>query len=237
MGVTERLTIAFADAGAGLQGVAIAGVGTLLALGERLTVAPPPQLSGDDGAWLLRAGDAYELALEAGGDAAALADGTRIWLCRATDTVGAQQLSGLATLSRGPAGADAVERSIAILFEDQLGFALTARGPRGERGHDAEQLEAVSFRGEPLEPATIEKPRLSTTFDADGRLTRAGIELWETADAEFALRIGGETLAHGELLHPDGARTQIAFVSWHHNGHRGPGSYAITTATQASLPA
>ena len=237
MDVTERLTIAFADAGAGLQGVAIAGVGTLLALGERLTVAPPPQLTGDDGAWLLGAGDAYELALEAGGDAAALADGTRIWLCRATGTVGAQQLSGLATLSRGPAGADAVERSIAILFEDQLGFALTARGPRGERGHDAEQLEAVSFRGEPLEPATIEKPRLSTTFDADGRLTRAGIELWETADAEFALRIGGETLAYGELLHPDGARTQIAFVSWHHNGHRGPGSYAITTATQASLPA
>jgi len=237
VGVTERLTIAFADAGAGLQGVAIAGVGTLLALGERLTVAPPPQLTGNDGAWLLGAGDAYELTLEAGGDAAALADGTRIWLCRATGTVGAQQLDGLATLSRGPAGADAVERSLAILFEDQLGFALSARGPRGERGHDAEHLEAVRFRGEPLEPTTIEKPRLSTTFDAEGRLTRAGIELWETADAEFALRIGGETLAHGELLHPDGARTQIAFLNWHHDGHRGPGSYAITTPGQASLPA
>lgn len=237
MGVTERLTIAFADAGAGLQGVAIAGVGTLLALGERLTAAPAPALSGDDGAWRLSAGDAYELTLEAGGDAAALADGTRIWLCRATGTIGAEQFDGLATLSRGPAGMDVVERSLAILFEDQLGFALAARGPRGERGHDEEQLEAVGFRGEPLEPVTIEKPRLSTTFDADGRLTRAGVELWETADAEFALRIGGETLAHGELLHPDGARTQIAFVSWHHDGHRGPGSYAITTPAQASLPA
>lgn len=237
MGVTERLTIAFADSGAALQGVAIGGVGTLLALGERLTAVPPPALTGNDGAWRLSAGDAYELALEAGGEAAALADGRRIWLCRATGTIGAEPLDGLATLSRGPAGADEVERSLAILLEDQLGFALTARGPRGERGHDEEQLEAVSFRGEPLEPATIEKPRLSTTFDADGRLTRAGIELWETADAEFALRIGGEALAHGELLHPDGARTQIAFVSWHHDGHRGPGSYAITTPAQASLPA
>ena len=237
MGVTERLTIAFADAGAELQGVAIAGVGTLLALGEQLTAAPAPALTGEDGDWLLSAGDAYELTLKAGGEPAALADGTRIWLCRATGTIGDRQLDGLATLCRGPAGPDAVERSLAILFEDQLGFALTARGPRDERGHDAEQVEAVRFRGEPLEPSTIEKPRLSTTFDADGRLTRAGIELWETADAEFALRIGGEALAHGELLHPDGARTQIAFVSWHHDGHRGPGSYAITTPAQASLPA
>jgi hypothetical protein len=230
VGVTERLTIAFADTSALLEGVAIAGVGTLLASGEQLTAAPPPELRGDDGAWQLSAGDAYELALEAGGEAAALGDGTRIWLCRATGTIGGQQFDGLATLTRGPAaGAGALERSLAILFDEQLGFALTARGPRGERGHDEEQLEAVRFRGDPLEPATIEKTRLSTTFDAGGRLTRAGIELWETADAEFALRIGGEARAGGELVHPDGAHTQIAFVSWHHDGHRGPGSYAITT--------
>ena len=229
MGVTQRLTIAFADASAELQGVAIAGVGTLLARGARLTAAPPPQLSGDEGAWRVSAGDAYELALEASGDGAALADGTRIWLCRATGTIGAERFDGRATLTRGPAGATAVERSLAILFEDQLGFALAARGPRDERGHDEEQLEAIAFRGEPLELATIEKPRLSTTFDGEGRLIRAGVELWETADAEFALRIGGETLAHGELVHPDGARTQIAFIGWHHDGHRGPGSYTITT--------
>jgi hypothetical protein len=233
VGVTERVTIAFADASAVLQGVAIAGVGTLLARGARLTAATAPQLSGDDGAWRVSAGDDYELALTAGGDGAALADGTRIWLCRATGTIGVEDFDGRATLTRGPAGADAVERSLAILFEDQLGFALAARGPRDERGHDEEQLEAIAFRGEPLELATIEKPRLSTTFDAEGRLIRAGVELWETADAEFALRIGGETLAHGELVHPDGARTQIAFIGWHHDGHRGPGSYAITTPARA----
>jgi hypothetical protein len=229
VGVTERLTIAFADAGAALAGVAIAGVGTLVALGERPTVAPPPRLTGEDGTWQVSGDDAYELALEAGGEAATLTDGTRIWLCRATGSIGDQPLDGRATLSRGPAAAGALERSLAILFDDQLGFALAARGPRGERGHGEEQLEAVAFRGEPLEPTTIERPRLSTTYDADGRLTRAGIELWETADAEFALRIGGETLAHGELAHPDGARTRIAFLGWHQDGHRGPGSYAITT--------
>ena len=233
MGVTQRLTIAFADASAPIQGVAIAGVGTLLALGDRPTTAPPPQLSGDEGAWRVSAGDAYELALEASGDGAALADGTRIWLCRATGTIGVEDFDGRATLTRGPAGADAVERSLAILFEDQLGFALAARGPRDERGHDEEQLEAIAFRGEPLELATIEKPRLSTTFDGEGRLIRAGVELWETADAEFALRIGGETLTDGELVHADGARTRIAFVGWHHDGHRGPGSYAITTPARA----
>ena len=233
MGVTERVTIAFADAGAELQGVAIAGVGTLLARGARVSGAPPPQLSGDEGAWRVTGGDDYELALTAEGEGAALADGTRIWLCRATGTLGAEQFDGRATLTRGPGRTDVVQRSLAILLEDQLGFALAARGPRDERGHDEEQLEAIAFRGEPLELATIDKPRLSTTFDGEGRLIRAGIELWETTDAEFAVRIGGEALARGELVHPDGARTQIAFIGWHHDGHRGPGSYAITTPARA----
>ena len=101
MGVTERLTIAFADSGAALQGVAIGGVGTLLALGERLTAAPPPALTGNDGAWRLSAGDAYELALEAGGEAAALADGRRIWLCRATGTIGGAGVSALSIAQNG----------------------------------------------------------------------------------------------------------------------------------------
>jgi hypothetical protein len=53
--------------------------------------------------------------------------------------------------------------------------------------------------------------------------------LWETAEAECALRIGGEAFAHGELGHPDGTHTAVAFVRWHHEGHHAPGSYAITT--------
>jgi hypothetical protein len=232
--MTDRLTIGFADARAALQGVAIAGVGTLLLHGEQLTAAPPPQIAapeGDRTAWRISSPDSYELAMEPLGQAAALADGGQISLCRVTGTLGAQQLDGLGALTRRPAdGGFALERSVTAWFDPQLGFALAARRPRSASGHGEEQLEAVVFRGEPLEPATIELPRLSTTYDPAGVATHAGIELWETAEAEFAVRIGGEALAHGELAHADGAHTRVAFVGWHHDGRRGSGSYEITTA-------
>jgi hypothetical protein len=232
--MTDRLTIGFADTRAALQGVAIAGVGTLLRVGEQLSAAPPPQVAapeGDGTAWRISAPDSYELVMEPLGQAAALADGGQISLCRVTGTIGAQQLDGLGALTRRPAGGGfGLERSVTAWFDPQLGFALAARRPRGASGHGEEQLEAVAFRGEPLEPATIELPRLSTTYDPAGAATHAGIELWESAEAEFAVRIGGEALAHGELAHPDGARTRVTFVDWHHDGRRGSGSYEITTA-------
>ncbi len=233
MGVSEQLTIGFADASAQIQGVAIAGVGTLLALEGQLTAAPPPQVAApedDAGAWKVSSPNSFELSLEPLGPAAALAHGVSIRLCRAMGTVGSQQLDGLASLSREPAAdAFALERRVAIFFDAQLGFALAARRPRGAGGHGEEQLEAIAFRGEPLEAASIEIPRLSTTYDADGVPTHAGIELWETDEAELALRIGGEVLAHGELAHPGGARTRVSFVAWHHDGRHGIGSYEITT--------
>lgn len=232
--MTDRLTIGFADTRAALQGVAIAGVGTLLRRGAQLTAAPPPQIAapeGDEGAWRVTSTESYELALEPLGPAAALADGATILLCRVSGTVGAQELDGLGTLTRRLAVAGSgLERSVTIWFDPQLGFALAARRPADARGHGDERLEAVAFRGEPLEPATIELPRLSTTYDPAGLATHTGIELWETAEAEFAMRIGGETLAHGELAHPDGAHTRVAFVDWHHDGRRGSGSYEIRTA-------
>jgi hypothetical protein len=230
--MTDRLTIGFADSRAALQGVAIAGVGTLLRLGEQLTATPPPQIAapeGDGTAWRIGSPDSYELVMEPLGQAAGLAGGGQISLCRVTGTIAAQQLEGLGTLTRRPAsGGLALERCVTVWFDAQLGFALAARRPTGASGHGEEQLEAVAFRGEPLEATRIELPRLSTTYDPSGVATHAGIELWETAEAEFAVRIGGEALAHGELAHPDGTRTRVAFVEWHHDGRRGSGSYEIT---------
>jgi hypothetical protein len=231
--MAERLTIAFADKAGAIQGVAITGAGTLLRLGEQLTMAPPPAAAPpeeDGGPWRITAPEGYELAVEPLGRPAALEGDTQVSLCRVSGSIGAQPLDGLGTLSRAPAGHSCeLERFLSIWFDAQLGFALVARRGAGASGHGEEHLEAVVFRGEPLEPATIELPRLSTTYDSAGLATHAGIELWETTEAEFAVRIGGEAHAHGELADPDGARSSIAFVGWHHNGHRGSGSYTITT--------
>ncbi len=231
MGVSERLTVSFADADAQIQGVAIAGVGTLLKLGEQLTAAAPPLFAPDDGSWRVSSPEGFELSLASWGHGTALSEGgTFVCPCGATGIVGSSHFDGLAMLSRAPADSEpgfALERSLAILFDPQLTFALSAGRRQGADGHGEEQLAAVAFRGEPLEPVAIEKPRLSSTYDAESQLTHAGLELWESEESEFALRIGGEALAHGELRDPDGALTRVSFIAWHHDGRHGLGSYAI----------
>jgi hypothetical protein len=221
--------ISFADGEHQIQGVAIAGAGTLLKVEHALTQQPPPTLSGDGGALTLRAGEGCELIL-APLDRAEGADDQPVTLHHASGTVGSRDFAGLALVRRERLADPAVsiERSIDILFDAALAFSLRARRAAGAGGHGEEEIAAVILRGEPLELAAIEKPRLSSTYDAEGRLRRAGLELWENEEAELALRIGGEVLGSGELPGDGGAPTQVAFVAWHHNGRRGLGSYSIT---------
>jgi hypothetical protein len=222
--------ISFADGEHQIQGVAIAAAGTLLKVEHALTQQPPPTLSGDGSALTLRAGEGCELVLTALHCAEGPAADQPVTLHRAAGTVGSRDFAGLALVRREcPANAAvSIERSIDILFDATLAFSLRARRTTGAGGHGDEEIAAVVFRGEPLELVAIEKPRLSSTYDAEGRLRHAGLELWESEEAELALRIGGEVLGSGELAGGDGAPTQVAFVAWHQNGRRGLGSYTIT---------
>jgi hypothetical protein len=221
--------ISFADGERQVQGVAIAGAGTLLRVEHALTQQPPPTLSGEGATLTVRAGEGCELTLTALGPPEGQAD-QAVTLHRATGTVGSRDFGGLALVRRErPADAAAsIERTIDILFDATLAFSLLARRAAGAGGHGDEEIAAVVFRGEPLEPVAIEKPRLSSTYDAEGRPRHAGLELWESEEAELALRIGGEALESGELPGGGVAPTQVAFVAWHHNGRRGLGSYSIT---------
>ena len=84
--------------------------------------------------------------------------------------------------------------------------------------------------GDPPAAVAIADPRLSTTYDGDGRVIHCGLELWEGEESEFPRRAAGEASAHGELTHPGGATTRVAFLDCHGDGgRRGPGVYAITT--------
>jgi hypothetical protein len=234
VGVSERLTISFADAERRVQGVAIAGVGALLTLDGKVSVAAAPVFTEHGERRQVSSPGSFELTLDSWGRFATLwDDGTTVVPCSATGTVGSAPFDGLATLTRANAdsGSDvALERSLAIHLDRELVFALAARRPRSARGHGEEQREAVVFRGDPLEPARIERPRLSSTYDETGRLAHAGLELLETEDSEFAMRIGGEALGEGELAHPGGAHTRVTFVAWHHDGRHGLGSYSITSS-------
>jgi hypothetical protein len=229
--VSERATIAFADPAAEVAGVALPAVGTLLSVGGELTAAAPPQLSGGGSAWTLSAPGAYALSLEALANGSVLADGAMIWLCRARGTVEGRELDALATITQVPAAEDfGLERSLSVTLDHELSFALLSHRPRGASGHGEEQLEAVVFRGDPPVSTGVAQPRLSTTYDGGGLPRHAGLELWEEEESEFSLRIGGESVTNGELVHADGARSRIVFMAWHHESHHALGSYTLTTA-------
>jgi hypothetical protein len=229
--VAEPLSISFADAGSASQVFAIAGVGALAKVGEQLTAGAPPVLVQTGESWRISSPGCFELELASWGHGANLGDdGVLAWPCGAHGSVGSQPVAGLAMAVRETGAAAALERSLAVLFDAQLAFALRATRPPGAGGHGEEELWGIAFRGDPLEPARIEKRRLSSSYDAAGQLTHAGIELWEVEDSEFPLRIGGEATAAGELAHPGGASTRVTFVAWHHEGRHGLGSYTITQA-------
>ena len=235
----EPLTISFADAEHRIQGFGIVGVGTLLRLGEELRLAGPPRFAWDAEHWTVGADDGFELSLAAWAGAAPLGDeASDAAPARVNGTVGSWPVEGLAVLRRdgGEAGSGgtggagvALERMLAVLFDEgPLAVVLSAQRAAAAAGHGEERLDALAFRGDPIEVVRIERPRLSSTYDSSGLLTHAGLELWESEESDRPLRIGGEPVARGELAHPDGARSQVAFLAWHHEALQGLGTYSIT---------
>ena len=213
--MTQRLHIAFADAAAGVQGIAIAGAGTLLASADGVRALPGagPHARPAGGFELAVPGE-LELTFEPAGGA--------------RGHVGAAAIDGQAAILEVDDGERALIRAVAM-FLGPVTIALSARRPPGARGHGEERLAAVLVEGDPPAEVAITDPRLSTTYDGDGRVVHCGLELWEGEESEFPRRAAGEASAHGELTHA-GARTRVAFLACHGDGgRRGPGVYAITT--------
>ena len=218
--------MAFADPGSAVQGLAIAAAGALIVRDGELSAAAAPEIEERS----LRVAGACDLVLEPLAPAGELAaQGVTIWLCSAKGSVGGVAFDGLAAVSRRPERPAALERSAAILFDPANSFVLAASALDGAAGHGDEEIGCVAFRGEPLAAAAIQRTRLSTTYDAAGLQRHAGIELWESEDAEYPLRIGGEALTNGELAHPGGQRTRVAFLAWHSESRHAVGVYAITS--------
>jgi hypothetical protein len=227
--VSQLLCVSFANADDHTQGFAIDGVGALLLRGGELARSDAAAVTRQGEGWQLSApGAGIELALLT---AAAAGEHPPLWRAQARGEVGARGFDGVAIVSReaAPAAGELV-RSLAITFDAQLALALHARRARGAGGHGDEELEAVVVRGDPAESMTVETPLLSSTYDGSGRLTHAGLELWEGEESEQPLRLGGEAIAHGELLHDQAGVTVVAFMDWHLGERHTPGTYAITTA-------
>jgi hypothetical protein len=189
---------------------------------------------GADG-WRASGEAELDVVLEPLGSPAAFADGTREWLCRARGTAGGAPVDclGHAVVEADPPRGRkrvALARGVAAWLSDELAITLRARRPARARNHEAEELAGFVLRGSPPAPEPIADPRLSTAYDGEGRQRRAGLELWETEDSDFALRLAGEAVGAGELALAGGGRLRCAFFVWRHAGRVGAGRYDILLA-------
>ncbi|MGH2850890.1 MAG: hypothetical protein ACRDLP_09760, partial [Solirubrobacteraceae bacterium] len=176
--------------------------------------------------------DGSVVALDPLGTPSMLADGTRIWLCGAHGTLEGAPLDGVGTVTHGVPHRDApLERSVTLVLDAELAVAIGARRPAGACGHGDELIDAVIFRGELSEGSPVAVPHISTTYDAAGRVAHVGVELWESDESEFAMRLGGEAHAHGELRDEEGALVAVSFLDAHGEGRRGAGCYLLSSVS------
>lgn len=100
--------------------------------------------------------------------------------------------------------------------------------PPDAAGHESETVEAVLVEGHGPEAVvrTAAEARLSTAYDASGRMRRAGMELWADEEDEYPRRVAGEALC-GTSLERGPVRTHLAFFVWHSEGRTGAGSYEL----------
>lgn len=149
-------------------------------------------------------------------------------LCRVNGTVGDRRIDCLG--QRSDTGDDPdwsrteAARTIAVWLGDDLAIALAAVRPRGAHHHAEESVAAAILQ--PDGAVEVDDPRLSTTYDGDGRPHRAGLELWVRPDDPVPQRAAGEAL-YATALTLGGLRHECAFFRWHMDGRAGVGRYGI----------
>jgi hypothetical protein len=230
--VTEAITLGFGDAS--LAGLVRGDAGGLIHRDGETSAVRPARVRTLDAGWQAFDDAGLDVVLEPLGPPATYPDGTREWLCHARGTLDGTTVDCLghavieASFPRGRRR-PALSRAVAAWLGDDLAVALRARRPARARDHEAEEVAGFVLRGA-TEPLAIDDPRLSTAYDGDGRQRRAGLELWETEESDFPLRLAGEAIGGGELELADATRLRTAFFLWHHAGRVGAGRYDIVLA-------
>jgi hypothetical protein len=158
-------------------------------------------------------------------------------LCRVrgTATLGRRRLTvdglGQRGHSWGAPDWDAMRlvRSVSAWIDDGLAVTLTAVRPAKADGHGRELTAATILErgedGDGVRPVAVADPRLSTTYDADGRQRHAGLELWVDEDG-YPRRAAGEAVC-GTTLDVGRLRLDCAFFRWHMDGREGVGRYDV----------
>jgi hypothetical protein len=232
--VGAETSFSFSEPSAGLHCFGRGGEPCVVLAAGNSELSDPVQLTQVDGSFqaLIPSIAVVEL-VPLGAPVDFAAEGAREWLCRLRGSgPGGVELSGYGAVRSSPAPERrSLRRSLWICFDAELAFALDSSLNARRGGHGDEQVTAFVARGTPLEAARAEDPRLSSTYNEDGQLLRAGIELWEQDDEtpedsdhdrHRALRLAGETIAAASQ-----ERASAAFMAWHYDGMAGIGCYVI----------
>jgi hypothetical protein len=119
-------------------------------------------------------------------------------------------------------------RTVSAWLGDDLAVSLTAIRPAGKDDHAAEAVVAsILDRDEDggSRALAVTDPRLSTTYDDEGRQRRAGLELW-VDDNGYPRRVAGE-ITCGTSLDLGRLRLDCAFFRWRMEGREGFGRYDV----------
>jgi hypothetical protein len=132
---------------------------------------------------------------------------------------------------------EGIERAatLSAWMAPDLALAVETVRPAGDGGPEGEAVSALLLEPAEEGPGVAVRrfgiPRVSTTYDAEGRHRRVGLELWPEAedDAEEPApprRAFGEVLC-GTTLDLGRLRMDAAFVGWRMDGLEGVGRYDV----------
>jgi len=157
--------------------------------------------------------------------------------CRVTGlaTVGGRRITvdGLGQRGRSWGSPDwdriAAARTVAAWLGDDLAVTLAAIRPAGARHQDDERIAATVLERDPEDDTAratpVLDPRLSTTYDGDGRQRAAGLELYVDEEG-MPRRAAGEVIC-GTTLDLGRLRLDCAFLRWRMEGRTGIGRYDV----------
>lgn len=117
--------------------------------------------------------------------------------------------------------------SVSAWLGDGRGVAMTRAHADGDKGHGGDERWAAILLGAEGTVA-VDDPRISTTYDDEGRQRRAGLELWVASDDEagYPHRAAGTVLC-GSSLELGSLRLECAFMRWTMEGEVGVGRYDV----------
>jgi hypothetical protein len=121
-----------------------------------------------------------------------------------------------------------VARTVSAWLGEELAVSAVAIRPRKGKEHADELVAATLLQADGDEPTAslVEDPRISTTYDGEGRQRHAGLELWVGKDDALPWQLAGEAIC-GTSLDLGRLRLDCAFFRWRGRGREGVGRYDV----------